>query len=242
MTPEEFAQRVVDVSPGDDLRFITPPAGIGGESATTAKLQPEDADAVLMQDARLTQRTPPPERPAASQEANRPTSIRVRKQVPPGQAAFDDLMSFLDNLPATIPPKTGTFRVLGHRVATTHRRHIARLAGLALLEHMSSWEFARVVQTGGFGLESYMRTLQGIRDDAEAEPRDRMTAADKLIQLYSVFMPGTIQESLPKPGSESPGNLMQILVDIRGEGEANAETRLPEEAGIRTLGDSHASD
>ena len=214
---------VVEVGPDEDMRFITPPGATDNESATFAEPTPIAAI----------------EKP---EPAKLPTKIRVRKPLPSGQEAFDDLLTFLDRLPVELPLKTKTFSVFGHRVAWNHRRDIARLAGIALLEQMSSWEFARVVQQGGYGLESYMQTLKAIRDNVTVEPKDRMTAADKLLQLFSVFMGSATQENLPRPTPETTGNLMQILVNVRGEeGEADEANRLPEATGLPALGDSNAS-
>jgi len=226
MTPQEFAPDAVDVGPDEDLRYSMPPGGTAGESAITAALLPTDSGIDY----------------APKQLPVKAPRVRVKKPDNPGQESFDELLTFLSNLPQTLPMKTRTFRVFGHRVAWNHRRDIARLAGIALLEQMSSWEFARVVQQGGYGLESYMQTLKSIRDNAGAEAKDRMAAADKLLQLFSVFMSGVTREELPKANTDQPGNIMQILVDMRGEGDANGTKQLPEETSLPALGDSNASD
>ena len=242
MTNQESVFPAEDSSQPSDSPFITPPGDSVGESATTASPLLDGVDSLLTVPPNIqaaVQNSPHPTPPAVS--APRPLPPRVRRVSTQRKSdAFSDLLAFLDSIPETLPPRTSTFRVFGRRVPLTYRRQIARLAGLALLEHMSSWEFARVVQGGGYGLESYMETLRSIRDDTSQDPRDRMTAADKLVQLFGVFMQAAPSEQVPKPTSDSPTTLTQILVDIRGEGEASAETRLSEETGIRAVGDSDA--
>lgn len=136
------------------------------------------------------------------------------------QAAWKEFQQSWRNAPEV---SRGNCEVYGKRVSRAAKKELAKQAAKVLAEHFSVFEMARILQDPTYGLEAYMATLREIRDDRQmSTPKDRMLAADKIMQTtLSVLKANDKEEPAPDSLStqdiETTRNLTAVLVDMRKE-------------------------
>ena len=110
--------------------------------------------------------------------------------------------------------------VLGKTVRPADAKKLAKQAAELLIESFGIWEIMKLIHDPRFGLETYLKTLADIRDNEGTGAKDRMLAADKIVQtLMGVLrssMGGSAESALdsPNPPARPSPNLMQVLVNV----------------------------
>lgn len=138
--------------------------------------------------------------------------------IPPSSLSFARLIDAIHEAPASQAPDA--VPVLGKRVSKKIGRGLAKFASETILNGFSVFEIARIIQDPRFGLERYMEILAEIRDNPETPARDRIAAADKVVQTILSVVGTAAGELKQITSSEPPQNLMQVLVQVQGGADA----------------------
>jgi len=125
------------------------------------------------------------------------------------------------------PCHTGGERVGSKRVHRGTAKKLKRIAAEALAEHFSIFELCRIMQQPGYGLEEFMLTLKEVRDNQDNNPKDRMAAADRILEVATHLITANlpVEDTMRSVVSPAPDpNIRRVLLEVRGQpglGEPN---------------------
>lgn len=191
--------------------------GIDGSIPERGSL-PDNGEAVLPPVRQVTV-TPP-------ESINQPEQPEDRELGPP-LACQPSYNEFMTKWGKSEVASKGTY-VYGKKIQSSVASRLAKDAVAVIRNEFTVFELVKLVSNGGLSLENYFGTLQSIRDDPDASPKDRMAANDKILNatlsITKTFADREGIEELDSLGDatrdksdvDSTKGLLLVLANVQG--------------------------